>query len=262
MTVADCYIEPPPLRYFIESDDDSRCSAEIKSQPEIHVMQKDIETVKTGTMYDGYDHEEEPTPFATSDSESYIPSTSEVSESSSDSDQTATKDFWTDALLRKTTQDAKNNKKCRKPCPRPFSDAGRTASSESSPSSSEESAVKVLCSSKRDGKRIRNKRYCCYFCQKVVINLSRHLISVHSNDTAVARVLALPKGSKHRREEFGKLMREGNFYHNSEVLQLKHGELILLRRPTPLEQKKYTYIDYGPATRTEKIYIHRLWAMS
>ncbi|KAK4886293.1 hypothetical protein RN001_002564 [Aquatica leii] len=53
---------------------------------------------------------------------------------------------------------------------------------------------------------------------------------------AVARILALPKGSKNRREEFWKLMREGNFYHNCEVLQLKKGELILLRRPTPFEQ--------------------------
>ncbi|KAK4882469.1 hypothetical protein RN001_005788 [Aquatica leii] len=41
-------------------------------------------------------------------------------------------------------------------------------------------------------------------------------------------------------------MRKGNFYHNCEVLQLRNLELILLRRPTPFEQKKYTYINYGP----------------
>lgn len=68
---------------------------------------------------------------------------------------------------------------------------------------------------------------------------------MHSDDTVVAQNLAIPKNSKHRREQFRKLM-EGNFYDNCEVLQFKKGELILLRCPTPLEQKKYTYINYGP----------------
>lgn len=98
----------------------------------------------------------------------------------------------------------------------------------------------------RSGKRMRNKSYCCFLCHKSVIHLSKHLITVHSNETMIAKILALPKNSRSRRVEFAKITREGNFYHNCEVLQSKKGELILLRRPTPDEQKKYTYINYGP----------------
>ncbi|KAK4879730.1 hypothetical protein RN001_007876 [Aquatica leii] len=246
-------IEPPSLHYFKDNDTNSTCSEEIRLQPEIVVYQNEIcETAenhymheKTANYNDISDDKEVPDPYATSDNDSeYIP-TEEPSDSSSNNSEMPNKHSWCEALLKNSTR--KLNEK--KPANR-INITNRTKNIReklATPlSSSDEDTVKVSCSEKKDGKRIRNKRYSCYFCQKIVINLSRHLISIHYNDTAVARILALPKGSKNRREEFGKLMREGNFYHNCEVLQLKKGELILLRRPTPFEQKKYTYINYGP----------------
>lgn len=99
------------------------------------------------------------------------------------------------------------------------------------------------------GNRIRNKSYSCYICQKLVINISRHMKLVHVNDTSIAKILALPKNSLERRKEFAKITREGNFYHNCEVLRTKIGELILTRRPTFAERKKYSYSDYAPCPR-------------
>ncbi|KAF5274424.1 hypothetical protein FQR65_LT04340 [Abscondita terminalis] len=267
-TLQDVTIDPPPLIYFdenmikninnsdciIEKDTKSKISEEIGLQPNIVIHQNELcKTVERNAMNESStncdylsEDDEIQDLYSTSDSDEYIPS-DVVSDTSSYSSEVDDKTSWCDSLLKRAVKSSTNSKKPKKS---KLSNKLRKAENRETESclsnSSDEDTVKVTCSMKKDGKRIRNKRYCCYLCQKIVLNLSRHLNTVHSNDTAVARILALPKGSKQRREEFGKLMREGSFYHNCEVLQLKQGELILLRRPTPFEQKKYTYINYGP----------------
>lgn len=96
------------------------------------------------------------------------------------------------------------------------------------------------------GKRIRDKDHSCYFCQKLLRNLARHFERAHSNETEVARILSMPKNSKRRRDAFNALTRNGDFYHNCDVLLLRKGELILTRRPNEQERKFLKYSDYGP----------------
>lgn len=106
--------------------------------------------------------------------------------------------------------------------------------------------VKILAASKHDGKRIRNKGHSCYFCHKTILNFAQHLQVKHHNETEVAKLLAMPKNSKIRRDGFGSLLKAGDFYHNIEVLSISKGELILVRRPTVQEAKINKYKDYGP----------------
>ncbi|KAF5274676.1 hypothetical protein FQR65_LT16906 [Abscondita terminalis] len=99
------------------------------------------------------------------------------------------------------------------------------------------------------GKRIRNKRHACYFCHKLLQNMSRHFETKHFQEIEVAKVLAISKNSKKRRDAFGELIEAGDFYHNCEVLASKTGELILVRRPTPAEAFNLTYEEYGPCSK-------------
>lgn len=107
--------------------------------------------------------------------------------------------------------------------------------------------VQIKCAKTTSGgKRIRDKDHSCYFCHKLLRNLARHFERAHSNEMEVARILSMPKNSKRRREAFNGLTRNGDFYHNCDVLLLKKGELILTRRPTEEEKRLLKYSDYGP----------------
>ncbi|KAF5281925.1 hypothetical protein FQR65_LT14451 [Abscondita terminalis] len=80
----------------------------------------------------------------------------------------------------------------------------------------------------------------------VVINMARHLEVKHSCETEVAKLLALPKSSKVRKDGFTEICRIGDFHHNCEVISNKCGELIIVRRPTLNEITSVTFTDYGP----------------
>lgn len=96
------------------------------------------------------------------------------------------------------------------------------------------SSIKVVEVRKNNfNKMIRDKRYSCYYCQKMVGQIAKHLEKKHSNEIEVSKILAMPKNSKKRRDEFSKILKVGNYYHNCEVLTLKEGSLILVRRPSP-----------------------------
>nr|CAI5856621.1 unnamed protein product [Callosobruchus analis] len=96
------------------------------------------------------------------------------------------------------------------------------------------------------GKRVRNKDHSCYFCHKLLRNLSRHFEKVHANETEVARILSMPKNSKRRREAFNALTRNGGFYHNCEAYGTR--------------KKFLRYSDYGPCPECLGFMIKRhLW---
>lgn len=101
-------------------------------------------------------------------------------------------------------------------------------------------------SQKRNGRRVRDKVHCCYFCMEKFIHMAKHFEQVHSNEMAVAKVLALDKHSRNRKIGFSELIRTGDFNHNCEVISIKKGELILVRRPTETESNYVSYDDYGP----------------
>lgn len=241
-------IEPPPLLYFKSTHNNISCYTDEKLELHQNVSSKNLKhptrNTKTVKYCELNDDQEELHSIADSVSE-YVHS--EVSDTASDDSKWSNNETWSDALLKRTLKDSQIIKKpMEKHIIRPSKLRDKTENLECSSDGSDEDTVKITCSVKRNGKRVRNKKYCCCFCQKIVVNLSRHFISMHSEETTIARILTLPKNSKHRRAEFAKLTREGNFYHNCEVLQMKKGELILLRRPTPFEQKQYTYVNYGP----------------
>lgn len=107
--------------------------------------------------------------------------------------------------------------------------------------------IVVKTAKKKDtGKRIRDKGHCCLFCDKLVINIARHYKVKHGNETQVLRIIVLPKGSKRRREGFEELTKTGDFYHNCQVMNLKEGELILVRRPAEKEKRNFRYSKYSP----------------
>lgn len=106
--------------------------------------------------------------------------------------------------------------------------------------------IEIIAATKDEGKRIRDKGHACYFCQRIVQNLARHFELLHGKEKDVARILAMPKNSKGRRDGFANLIRVGDFYHNTDILATKKGQLILVRRPTNDEAKFVTPNDYGP----------------
>lgn len=102
--------------------------------------------------------------------------------------------------------------------------------------------------SARNGKGniIRDKKHCCLFCDKLLINLARHLENCHAEENDVAKLLVLPKKSTERRVGFIKIARKGDYFHNINILTKKQGELIIARRPSANQAKACTYKDYLP----------------
>lgn len=121
--------------------------------------------------------------------------------------------------------------------------------------------VRVVASNKNSlGKRIRDKRHCCHFCQALLVNMARHFELKHSNETEVAAIIALPKSSAIRRQQLSNLLKAGDFYYNIEVLAAKSGELLLARRPTPQEAIGVDYMDYGPCPKCLGFFLKKhLW---
>ncbi|KAJ8931632.1 hypothetical protein NQ314_015426 [Rhamnusium bicolor] len=100
---------------------------------------------------------------------------------------------------------------------------------------------------KKGGKRLRAKRHNCYICNKILTNnMARHFELVHGNDIEVAKILAMPIKSKSRRDILENLIKACDFYRNINILTLKEGELILIRRPDA--NTNYVYEDFSPCT--------------
>lgn len=60
----------------------------------------------------------------------------------------------------------------------------------------------------------------------------------HSNETEVAKILILPKGSKERRNAWITLISKGNYNHNCKVLEKGRGTIIPKYRPRKNEEKE------------------------
>jgi len=57
--------------------------------------------------------------------------------------------------------------------------------------------------------------YCLFCCQKYDSKISKHYMSVHSDQ--IGDILMMPVGSKKRKLALQKLQNEGNFQHNVKV---------------------------------------------
>lgn len=94
-----------------------------------------------------------------------------------------------------------------------------------------------------------NKVHACYYCQKLVKKIGRHLISVHRNETDVQIIASIPvkqseNEDKRRSLALDKLRNLGDFMHNVDVLTNKNGILITARRLT--QDQMHTFHDYLP----------------
>nr|CAI5855058.1 unnamed protein product [Callosobruchus analis] len=89
--------------------------------------------------------------------------------------------------------------------------------------------IVINAAERKHGKRFRNKIHSYYFCMKTFQNLPRQFEKLHWSETTVAKILAMEKNCKSRKNAFTQLIRVGDFNHNCEVLSLKKGELVLVR---------------------------------
>ena len=121
---------------------------------------------------------------------------------------------------------------------------------------SNEKIIVQIAERKSDGKRKYDRKHFCYFCEKFVSKIGRHLKSkIHQNETEVARVLAMDSNDPNKKKGFLILERAGDFNYNCDTIQKGHGELIVVRRLTRQEKerleklKKYSYRSFGPCPR-------------
>ena len=76
-----------------------------------------------------------------------------------------------------------------------------------------------------------NKKNYCPFCLTAQSKFARHVFRKHKREMEVQRALASPVGSRERRALLEKLVRDGNFKHNSHVINSGEGILVPGRCP-------------------------------
>ena len=76
-----------------------------------------------------------------------------------------------------------------------------------------------------DGKKW-NKTHSCIFCKQSIVKVARHMSRHHQEESEVCQILSLPVGSKERRLAWGKLLKDGDYAHNFQVLKQKRGTVI------------------------------------
>jgi len=99
---------------------------------------------------------------------------------------------------------------------------------------------------KANGRRIWDKKHSCFYCEKDVSKMARHLEDVHNDERKVMEALTYPKLSKQRGFIFESLTRHGDYLHNLKVLHNKEGSLRVMRKPTQQQSEGRSLSDYGP----------------
>ena len=80
--------------------------------------------------------------------------------------------------------------------------------------------------------RIWDKKHYCRYCNKAQSKLARHLILKHKDEMEVQALDCMPLNSHRRRLQLRKLLNEGDYLHNIDVLSSKAGEIIPYKRPS------------------------------
>ena len=91
--------------------------------------------------------------------------------------------------------------------------------------------VKVAVNHNTQVRRKWDKKNICKYCLKPQSKLPRHLQRKHSDESEVAQIMAMPLRSKRRKMFLQKLLNDGNYNHNVEVLRTNTGEIIPSKRP-------------------------------
>ncbi|XP_071339879.1 uncharacterized protein [Trachinotus anak] len=96
----------------------------------------------------------------------------------------------------------------------------------------------VLPTSNSKAHRVYDKRNYCLFCSKPLAKMARHLETVHSDKAEVAVAFQYPVHSRERQKIWNKLINQGNFVHNKDVLRTGKGQLAVRKRPNTTGQAK------------------------
>ncbi|XP_053277530.1 uncharacterized protein LOC128438830 isoform X3 [Pleuronectes platessa] len=79
--------------------------------------------------------------------------------------------------------------------------------------------------------RVYDKRNYCLFCSKPQSKMARHFERVHCDKAEVAVAFQYPVLSRERRKIWKKLINQGNFLHNKNVIKAGKGVLAVQKRP-------------------------------
>ncbi|XP_075960564.1 uncharacterized protein LOC142964226 [Anarhichas minor] len=96
----------------------------------------------------------------------------------------------------------------------------------------------VLPSSNSTEKRVYDRRNYCLFCTNPLSKMSRHLERIHSDKPEVAAAFQYPKNSRERQKVWNRLINQGNFAHNKEVMKTGMGQLVSRKRPKKTQRAK------------------------
>ena len=102
--------------------------------------------------------------------------------------------------------------------------------------------VRVAVTHNSRSRRRWDRKNVCKFCRKPQSKLSRHLLRKHADEFEVAEVAAMPLKSNRRKVFLQKLLNEGNYVHNIEVLSSHSGEIIPRKRPASTSMGPETFI--------------------
>lgn len=90
-----------------------------------------------------------------------------------------------------------------------------------------------------DNKNHMAKGCYCNYCHKWIGRLERHLISVHSTEIGVRRLMAI-EDKEEKNAEVAKMRNLGNHHHNCQVLEKRSGQIVVKRGPADVENADYT----------------------
>jgi len=99
-------------------------------------------------------------------------------------------------------------------------------------------------------KNSKNRRLPCFFCDRWLFHMSRHLSGRHRDETAVA---AASVPSSRRKLQMQHLINQGIYKHNVEVLRTRTGTLVVGRA----SKSQHAVADYVPCPFCLHFYISR-----
>ncbi|XP_066590608.1 GRIP and coiled-coil domain-containing protein-like [Prorops nasuta] len=98
----------------------------------------------------------------------------------------------------------------------------------------------------------KEKKHCCYFCNKLYFKIARHIESCHKNEAEVKEISKLPKKNPNRKYLLDQLRKKGNYKYNSSSI-INNGDLIVCRLPNKNMKKKPN--DYTTCASCKGMYM-------
>ena len=108
-------------------------------------------------------------------------------------------------------------------------------------------SVQVAVTCNKSVRRKWDKRYFCKFCMKPQSKLPRHMTMKHMDESEVEAFVNMPLKSRRRKLLLRKLMNDGNYLHNIDVLKSNVGNIVPFKRPNasaPVSHDRYIPCEY------------------